>query len=89
VLLSHWSLKSKAAIGRKQCQWRQRAHTVNWIVALLALAAREMPHEREISCRRAAGEPAIHADRSEDQRSNSQSADYAAIPYFTSHRRGV
>lgn len=27
VLPSHWSLKSKAATGQKQCQRRQRAHS--------------------------------------------------------------
>ena len=48
---------------------------MNSYFVLRVLAAQEMPHEREISCRSAAGEPDIHADRSEDQRSNSQFAD--------------
>jgi hypothetical protein len=50
------------------------AQPVNSYFVLRALAAREMPHEREVQCRRAAGEPAIHADRSKHQRSNSQTA---------------
>jgi hypothetical protein len=52
---------------------------VNSYFVLRVLAAQEMPHEREISCRSAAGEPDIHADRSEDQRSNSQFADKASF----------
>ena len=48
---------------------------MNSIFLLRALAAMEMPRERENTCRRAAGEPAIHADRSKDQRSNSQVAE--------------
>ena len=47
---------------------------MNSYFVLRALAAQEMPHEREISCRCAAGEPDIHADFSEDERSNSQFA---------------
>lgn len=39
---------------------------MNSYLVLRALAAREMPHERELSCRRAAGKPAIHADCNED-----------------------
>jgi hypothetical protein len=58
----------------KRSEGRQGAQSVNSYFVLRALAAQEMPHEREISCRRAAGEPDIHADRSEDQRSNSQFA---------------
>ena len=42
---------------------------------LRALAAVEMPRERENTCRRAAGELAIHADRSEGQPSDLQFAD--------------
>ena len=52
---------------------------MNSYFVLRALAAQEMPHEREISCRRAAGEPDIHADCSEDERSNSKFADKATV----------
>jgi hypothetical protein len=48
---------------------------VNSYFVLPVLAAQEMPHEREISCRSAAGEPDIDADCSEDERSNSQFAE--------------
>jgi hypothetical protein len=34
---------------------------VNSYIVLRALAAQEVLHEREISCRRATGKPAIHA----------------------------
>ena len=54
---------------------------MNSYFVLRALAAQEMPHEREISCRRAAGEPDIHADFSEDERSNSQFADRVSVPH--------
>jgi hypothetical protein len=59
---------------------------VNSYFVLRALAAHEMPHEREISCRRASGEPDIHADSSEDQRSNSQFADF---PEFETDEKGA
>jgi len=48
---------------------------VNPYFVLRALAAMEMLRELENPCRPAAGEPAIHADRSEDRRLNSQFAD--------------
>ena len=53
----------------------------NSYFVLRALAARKMLRERKVRCRRAAREPAIHAHRSKDQRSNSQTADLAAIRY--------
>ena len=68
----HLRLGAKAS-GRHEGQLR--AQCVNPYFMLRALAAMEMPREGENTCRRAAGEPAIHADRSEDRRSNSQFAD--------------
>ena len=52
---------------------------MNSYFMLRALAAREMPHERKALYPRAAREPVIHADRSMDQRSNSYTADKAAL----------
>ncbi|MEP4962379.1 MAG: hypothetical protein ABJQ70_04705, partial [Roseobacter sp.] len=59
-----------AVIGTDCSEGYQRAHSVNSHFVLHALAAQEMPQEREISCRRAAGRPAIHADRSKDKGAN-------------------
>jgi hypothetical protein len=50
-----------------------RAQCVNPHFVLRALAAVEMPRERENTCCRAVGELAIHADRSEGQPSDLQS----------------
>jgi hypothetical protein len=56
------------------CSGRLRAYTGSVKFALRALEAQEMPRKRKIRCCRAAGKPAIHADRRRDQRSNSQTA---------------
>jgi hypothetical protein len=58
---------------------------VNSYFVLPVLAAQEMPHEREILCRSAAGEPDIDADCSEDERSNSQFADKAVVHMLISN----
>lgn len=52
-----------------------RAHCVNPIFALRALAAQKLLHLLGFQCRTAAKKPAIHADRSEQEIINSQSAD--------------
>lgn len=52
---------------------------MNSYFALRALAARVMPRGCKFRCRRAAGEPAIYADRSEDRQPNSQFADQVAV----------
>ena len=54
-----------------------RAHTGPVGFVLRTLAAQELPQEREISCRRAEGRPAIHVDRSKDRWSNLHTADKA------------
>jgi len=51
------------------------SQTVNSVFLLRALAAREMLRQRKIRCCRAAEKPAIRAECSKDQRSNSQTAD--------------
>ncbi len=48
---------------------------MNLVFSLHALAAWKMLHQSKIRCCRAAGEPAIRAECSRDQRSNSQTAD--------------
>lgn len=62
------SMNRKLGLGRG-------GHTRSVKFGLRALAARKMLRERKICCRHAAEEPVIHADSSEDQRSNSQDAD--------------
>ena len=52
---------------------------MNSVFLLRAHAACNMLRQRKIRCCRAAGKPAIRADCSKDQRSNSQTADFAAI----------
>ena len=68
-------------------RWPQGAHCGSVKLVLRALAACEMLHEREIRCRSAAARPAIHADRSKDQWSNSQIADFAAVQLSNSKVR--
>lgn len=64
-----------------------RAHSRRHEILLRALAARKMPRERKIQCRRAAGEPAIHAGRSDDQRSNSHFANFSDLNGTRSNSR--
>jgi hypothetical protein len=54
---------------------QHRAQCVKPYFVLRALAAVEMPRDRENTCCRAAGKPAIHVGRSEDQPSDLQVAD--------------
>ncbi|MFT5631678.1 MAG: hypothetical protein ACI9HB_002859 [Gammaproteobacteria bacterium] len=82
------SLESLESRSWAMCrEWRLRAQSVNSYFVLPVLAAQEMPHEREISCRSAAGEPDIDADCSEDERSNSQFADKPAARFEISNGR--
>jgi hypothetical protein len=62
-----------ARAERGECY--KRAQYVNLVFSLHALAAWKMLRQRKIRCCRAAGKPAIRAECSRDQRSNSQTAD--------------
>jgi hypothetical protein len=64
----------KAAIGAARSEWQERAHCVNSVFMLRALAAWKMLRQRKIQCCRAVGKPAIRAECSKGQGSNSQTA---------------
>ena len=68
---------TQAVINLGRSEWLARAHTGPVGFVLRTLAAQELPQEREISCRRAEGRPAIHVDRSKDRWSNLHTADKA------------
>jgi hypothetical protein len=74
----HKSRDIAEAAVRAECSERPvRAHSVSSVFLLRALAAWKMLRQCKIWCCRAAGKPAIHAECSKDQRSNSQIADKA------------
>ncbi|NND20342.1 MAG: hypothetical protein HKN98_17370 [Silicimonas sp.] len=55
--------------------WRLRAHCVNSIFSLHALAARKLLQQRKFLCRCAARKPVIHANRSQNETTKDQVAD--------------
>ncbi len=67
------------AIGAPCIKGLDRAHSASSVFLLRALAAWQMLRKRKIWCYRAAGKPAIRAERSKDQWPNSQIADIPAI----------
>jgi len=68
-------LRLEADIGASRSKQLLRAHCVNSVFSLHALAARKILRQRKIRCCRAAGKPAIRAERSIDQWPNLQTAD--------------
>jgi hypothetical protein len=56
-----------------------RAQPVNSIFSLRALAAQKLRREQKVRCRLAAGDAAIRAGRSIDQKPNLHIADFPAV----------
>ena len=78
LFLQKWD-EANAAIDAQCSERLHRAHCVNSVFSLHALAAWKMLQQRKIQCCRAAEKPAIRAECSKDQRLNSQTADKVAI----------
>ena len=73
LFLQKWD-EANAAIDAQCSERLHRAHCVNSVFLLRALAAWKTLRQRKIQCCRAAGIPAIRAECSKDQRLNSQTA---------------